>query len=298
MLIVPQSPIDIVETNVPEYETNIDIYIPENNKVYNKDAETQYGDTIYKCMKDGTTGIEPGTNSLIWYPQSKTNRHRIFDAKMSSGTSNLNSIQYKFNVGDVDTVAFFGLNAKSVRVIIRDANDNILYEQTRETIIRFVTNWYDWTYTKAKERKAAHFRNLPMVYNATMEVIIDNAETTATCTHIAFGTSTDIGITLLNPSPIVSVRNIIPKTKNDKGVVITDKSMTYKRVVANVLVSNDLIDEIQEQLDLLNAQVCLFIADEREEGYASLLIFGLYKDFDIPIGYEKSIYQIEIEGVV
>lgn len=298
MLIVPQSPIDIVETNVPEYETNIDIYIPENNKVYNKDDETQYGDTIYKCMKDGTTGIEPGTNSLIWYPQSKTNRHRIFDAKMSSGTSNLNSIQYKFNVGDVDTVAFFGLVAQSVRVIIRSADTTVMYDRTIQTHTRYAANWYDWTYVKAQQKKAIHFLNMPMIYNATMEVIIDNGQSIAECSHLAFGTSRDFGITLREPAPIVSVRNIIPKTKNEKGVIITDNSMTYKRIVANVLLKNQNLDEIIEQIKLLNAEAMLFLADEREEGFASLLEFGYFKDFDMPIGLETTVYQIEIEGVV
>ncbi len=298
MLIVPQTNIDIVSSNVPDVEVGIEEYNPNENKTYNLDDEVQYKDTIYKCLKDNTSNTVPGTNSLIWSAQSKTNKYRMFDAFMSSGTSNANSIQYKFNVGDVDTVAFFGLVAQSVRVIIKDANENILYDKKIETSVRHATNWYDWTYIKPKERKALHFRGLPMVYNATMEIIINNGSSIAECTHLAFGTSMDLGITLLNPSPIVSVRNIIPKTKNDKGIVLTSKSLTYRRVVANVMIENELIDEVQDQLDLLNAEACLFIADEREQGYASLLIFGLYKDFDIPIGYEKSVYQIEIEGVV
>ncbi len=298
MLIVPQATIDISSTNVPNYDTALDIYVVEDSKVYNTEDETQYGDTIWKCLKNDTVDVTPGTDSLVWSAQSKTNKYRCFDAFMSSSTKNNNSIYYKFNIGDVDTVALFGLNAQSVRVVIKDADGNTQYDETVQTLSRYVTNWYDWTYTKAKEKKSIHFRNLPMIYNATMEITIDNTGTTAECSHMVFGTSMDIGITLLNPSPIVSVRNIIPKTKDSKGVVTTTNSMTYKRVVANVLVENDLIDDIQIQLDILNAQACLFLADEREEGFSSLSIFGLFKDFDIPIGYQKSVYQIEIEGVV
>ncbi|MGE4517321.1 MAG: hypothetical protein AB7D96_10720 [Arcobacteraceae bacterium] len=297
MLIAPQTDILIVGSNVPEYESGIHIYSEEPTKVFVVDEETQHGDTVWKCLKANTSNIEPGSNSLYWKATRKTNRHKLFDPRRSYATTNPQTIEYTLTVGDVDTVAFLGIDAETIRVVIKDYDGVVRYDHTIEAKNRNVSNWYDWTYVKARQRPAVHFTNLPMIFNATMEITIDNNQADARCTHMAFGTSMDLGITLIDPSPTIGTRNIIPKTKEADGSVKTDNSLTYKRITAYVMVENKRVDDVYEQVDVLNGTPCLFIVDEREKGFASLLAFGFFKDFDIPIGYQKSVYQIEIEGV-
>ena len=297
MLIAPQATIDIKSTNVSEYEADIDVYDELASKVYAVDELTQLGDTVWKCLKATTQDITPGTNNLIWKAERKTNRYKIFDPRRSYSTINAQSIKYTLNVGDVDTVAFFGIQAKFIKIVVKDANGDERYNHTIEATVRPVSNWYDWTYVKAQRRAAVHFTKLPMIYNATMEVTIDNDLADAKCTHMAFGTSMDWGITLINPSPTLGTRNLISKSKESDGSVKTDNSLTWKRITANVLVDNERVDSVFELVEIYNGVPCLFIVDEREKGFSSLLVYGFFKDFDIPIGYQMSEYQIEIEGV-
>lgn len=295
-VVVPESVV-IKSSNVPVIEVGIPVWTLGQS--YALGVEVQIGSDIVKSLKANNTDIPVAeTTTLSWSFERKTNYKRMFDNSMSSYTSNSNTIEYELTTNDIDVVAFFGLEATTVSVELRGYNNILLYSKQTDLYTRPVTAWDNWTTLRPEFRKSAFFRDIPFVWNATLKITIINLNGTAKCSHCVYGMSRDLGVTLADPKPISSIRNLIDKSRQADGSIKTENSMTYKRVVANVLLGTSRADVVQNFLEVYTVTPALFVADEREGGIDCLAIFGIYKDFDMPIGLDNTEYQLEIEGVI
>lgn len=297
MYIVVPEPVEVISSNVPTIEAGIAVFTTGQN--YDLGVEVQKGEDIFESLKANNTDAPIAqTTSLSWEYKRKTNYKRMFDSSMTSYTSNDIEISYDLRTNDIDIVSFFGLEATSVKVELYGYGNTQLYSKEIELYTRAVTDWQNWTIARPEFRKTAFFRDIPFTWNGTLKITISNLNGLAKCSHCTFGMSKDLGITLADPKPISSIRNVISKEKQADGSVITENSMTYKRVVANVLLDTSRASEVQNILEQYSITPSLFVADEREGGIDCLLVFGIYKDFDMPIGLENTEYQLEIEGVI
>lgn len=297
MYVVVPEPVTIKSSNVPAIENGIPVWA--TGQSYALGVEVQKGEDIFESLKADNTDIPLAESmTLSWAYKRKTNYKRMFDSSTTSYTENLITITKELITNDVDIIAFFGLEATSIKVELHGYNNTLLYEKEIPLYTRPVTNWANWTTSRAEFRRTAFFRDIPFVYNGTLKFTITNLNGFARCSHCVFGMSRDLGVTLTNPKPISSIRNIIDKSRQSDGSIKTENSMTYKRVVANVLLDTSKADEVQNFLELYTVTPSLFVADEREGGIKCLLIFGIYKDFDMPIGLDDTEYQLEIEGVI
>ncbi len=295
MLVVPKDEVIITSSNVPDIESGITVYAVGS---YNLGDIVQMGEDVFESLKaDNTDTPIVGKTSLSWKFVRKTNKYLMWDSFMNTSTSFENEIIYELTTNDVDIVALFGLQAKTVRIELIK-NGITLYDQTKDTYKRNVLNWTEWTTQRPKFKRKIYFKNIPFSYAATLRITISNPNSIAMCSHCTFGVSKDTGITLLDPLPTSSIRNIISKEKQADGSVLTSNSMTYDRVVLNVLIPSEMVSETQDFFKEYTVEPLLIIGDEREDGMDSLCTFGIYKDFDVPIGAEYSQYQIEIEGLI
>lgn len=297
MLVVPKDEVIVISSNVPELDNGIDVYIP--NTSYDIGAVVQMEDCIFESAKTQNTDTPiKNQTSLSWLYLGKTNRHKMFDEYMSTSTAYEDELVYEFAVNDIDTICFFGLIAESVKIEIF-SEEELAYEEIRDTYTRFVSNWWEWTVQPGRYEKIAFFRNVPSFYGATLKVTISFSGSIASCSHCIFGKSLDFGITLIDPKPTSSIRNMVSKEKQSDGNVKTTNSRIYKRVVLNVLLDSSRVDEIQNFLEEYSLTPMLFIGVEKESmDMNSLTAYGFYKDFEQPIGLNLSQYQIEIEGIV
>ena len=66
-----------------------------------------------------------------------------------------------------------------------------------------------------------------------------------------------------------------------------------------MVLNSSFVDEMNRRLTNIAGEATLFLADEREGGYESLLIYGFYRDFDIIItSNDKSECNLTIEGLI
>lgn len=297
MLVVPKDEVVVITSNVPEIEPNIDVY--DNDTTYGLNAVVQMEDCIFQSAKEDNKDV-PVRNqtSLSWLYLGKTNKYKMFDEYMSTSTKFAEALIYEFAVNDIDTICFFGLEAENVKIEIF-SEEELVYEEIKDTYTRFVSNWWEWTVQEGKYKKIAFFRNIPSFYGAKLKVTISFPGGIASCSHLIFGKSLDFGITLVDPKPTSSIRNMVSKEKQSDGNVKTTNSRIYKRVTLNVLLDSSRVDEIQSFLEEYSLTPMLFIGVEKESmDMNSLTAFGFYKDFEQPIGLNISQYQIEIEGIV
>ncbi len=297
MLIGPAAAINILSSNVNVTDEGI-IQWTANGDV-ELSLEVQKGDDIFESLTVNNNA-EPvaETTTLEYKYLRKSNRLKMFDPYINTKTVRADNLTYELAVSDIDMVAFFGLEAKSVRVEMFNATGTSFYDKTIVTYDRDTTDWASWSTASAEFSTNAFFKDLPFIFDAKLKITIENTGSLVKCGHCAFAESKNLGITLADPKPISSIRNIINKEKLPDGTIKTENSMTYKRVVANVLLDTNRASEVQNILEKYTVTPCIYVADEREGGVDTLLTFGLYKDFDMPIGINKTQYQLEIEGVI
>lgn len=297
MLIVPKEKVILQSTNA-ENDESIEAY--NNTKNYALDAVVKANNNIYKSLKASNLGNTPKEEktSLEWEYLGKTNAYKMFDDYINTITKNNENITCEFLVDDIDTLAFFNLEALNVEVWLFSSQGIELFYQKKEAYKRYVYNWLDWTIQKPIFEKILYFKGLPITLGCRLKIKINNPNSEAKCGFFMCGRSLDLGLTLIDPKPTSSIRNLVSKEKINEDLTVFKNSKLYKRVVLNVLVDSGRISDIQNILEMYSLTPCLFVGVEGSDEYNALTVFGYYKDFDKPIGLNKTSYQIEIEGII
>lgn len=299
MIIAPKETIEILDSNIVKIEAGVDVWSAGGTYVVN--SVVQVNGTInkkYRAIKDGGQARSPelDTDGEYWYYYEHTNYSKAFDELSSSKCTNADSIYYKFQISDIDLLFFDGLLAETIRIkITNNADLSVVQDKTIQVSERDVQDWFDWTYAQATQQ-LSHFELLTISYNSTLEIWIDYTGAVAEVGHIAYGRSRSYGLTLAKPLPVASRRGIIAKSRDTFGNINTRRKARYKRMKITCLIDSSFVDNVENRLDELADTPCIFVGDEREGGYKTLLIYGEIKDHDMPIGITKTAYQLEVEG--
>ena len=305
MIIAPRIEANVITSNIAVVEAGIPVW--DATATYNLKDKVQVNGTtnrIYEAVQAVPVGINPVDDvnpttgvGTYWFDRGATNYMRAFDELSSSKTTNVDSIYYKFGISDVDVLLLEGLNnAATVRIVVTDnANGNVVKDTTYDVTTRDVYDWFDWTY-EPSEYKRTFFALLPLVYDATLEIYIDNTGATVEVGHIAYGRSKKVGLSLISPSPVTSMRGVSTKRRDEFGNIITRRKARYRRMKISCVIDTKTLDRIEERLNDIADTPAIFVGDEREGGFRSLLVYGELRDHDMPISLVKSVYQLEVEG--
>ena len=305
MIIAPRTDANIVTTNIAQIEAGVAVYDP--TLAYSLNDVVQVNGTInriYEATVAVPAGIDPSKDvdpitgiGTYWFGRGVTNYKRAFDPLSSSRTSNADRIYYKFGVSHIDSLMIDGVkNVKTIRVVVtNNVNSLVVFDKTFNMTKRDVYDWYDWTYNPT-EYLRSFFVSLPMIFDASLEVYIDNTGATVEVGHIVYGRSKRFGLSLAKPSPISSTRSITSKKRDKYGNFITRRKARYKRMTINCNIDSKSVHIIENRLNDLADVPSIFIGDEREGGYKALLIYGELKDHNMPISVSRTTYQLQVEG--
>jgi len=306
MIISTRNKAVILDTNIAVIEAGIAVHSTAN--AYSTYAVVQINGVThrkYKAVQDVPIGVDPLVDvdpttgrGTYWWDDGATNYGRAFDELGSSKCENADFIYYKFSTSDIDVLMLGGLRAATVRVKIVNLDTTLpVIDQTYDTLEREVFDWFDWSY-ETPEYHSNFYKLLPLVFNATLEIWIDNPTNTASVGHIAYGRSKSYGLSLIDPKPVISRRGITSKKRNSDGNIVTRRKARYRRMKITCLIDSEHTDLIEDRLETIVDTPCIFVGDEREGGYKSLLIYGEMKDHDMPISVTKTTYQLEVEGYI
>jgi len=295
-IVQKQEPI-ILSSNIPRYEPKIEIYNSKVQKTYPKGELIQDETSIYKVLTDTSSDLAPKDNVLNYEFIRKSSYFAIFDHKQNTSTKNLTRIKYTLKTSDIDSIAFFGLNAQKITLKLYNADDKLIYEKAKNAQVRYVSDWWEWTYERLHQKTNIVFLDLPLIFNAKLEFEIEDLEVTCSCSYVVFGHSKDLGLTLVEPAPSISIRNVIANTNNTEGITSSFVFKTYEKVTCSILLDTNRLQELRDFLKMLGSKPALFVADKTDEGFESLIIYGFHKDFDVPIGLQKSVYNLEIQSI-
>lgn len=303
MKLAKRSDIVILDSNVAVVEDGVLIWNADDAYFVLSIVQSSTTNRKYKATQDVPAGVDPISDvnpvtgkGTYWFDIEATNYFKAFDELGSSVCSNIDSIYYKFQTSDVDILYLKNIEALSVRVVVTDtASGIVIQDETVDTTSRDVYDWFDWTYSKV-EYDSSFYINLQMAYETTLEIYIENTNSTASVGHIAFGTGVDVGLTLADPQPTVTHRGVTSKTRDEFGNIVTRRKARYKRMTINCIIDSLSVDIIENRLEKFVDIPLIVVGDERDGGYKSLVVYGELKDHDMPIGITKTKYTLEIEG--
>lgn len=256
------------------------------------------GTNIHRVYRALVSNIDknPLTEPTVWAEESATNRWKMFDGVVGSQTSRADSITVSLTSAEfVNAVALINVDCASVRVKVTDAVDGVVYDQTVSMASSSgINDWWSWFFDPIVRVSDAVITDLPVYINATIEITLTNTGGTVLCGNLVLGQSKVIGGTRWRGS--VGIQDYSRKVRNDFGGFDIVERDYNKRGRFDVIVQSSYVDELQRLLASYRATPVVYAATDQ---YASTIIFGFYRDFDVVIAYSKqSECSIEIEGLI
>ena len=296
-------PSNVISTNLqltnPIWSSSVNYSIGDIVDVLNDDYS-------YQCIQNNIAQqpFFSGTvNSVFWKRYSLNNKYAAFDQQIStvsvSGSSSLsNSIVYTINTLETfDTIAFFNVKAKSVRVTI--VGPSVNYDSGELSLDDvLVADWYDYFFTEIVEKSEIVINNIPPVLGSSTVTIEILSRDNVSCEvgTIVIGSQFFIGHTSYGTS--VGIIDYSRKETNEFGDTTFVRRNFSKRINSPVEVAAENVSKAQRVLSELRATPCVWIGNDGSTYKSALTVFGFYRDFSIAINYPSySLCQLEIEGL-
>lgn len=254
---------------------------------------------VYEAQS-GNVGKAPATNPDAWLDLGATNRWRAFDEKVGSVTSALGQIAYTLTPGIVNALALLNIgNASTVRVRMIDAAEGVVYDRAWSLYDPAnVIDWWTYFFEPIRLKTISIALDLPTYRAAQLEVTLQGgpAETVSlgACIVGRLHEYVALGGTQMGAS--IGIQDYSRKERDAWGNVAIVERAFSKRARWSLMLDAGDVDVLQERLAALRATPAVYIGSER---YASTVLYGFFRDFDVVIAYpDYSECVIEIEGLV
>ena len=242
---------------------------------------------LYKSLQNGNVGQTPGAvgASTWWQDYGSTEKWCVFDAKVGSQASRSGSLTYEIDPGPVNGIALLNIEATSIKVTVTDvggAGDPIVWNETTYADGLYTTDVVNLT----------DFTLLYLTPHVKIEII--HATGTAKIGEIVVGQVKEVGPTQY--SATVGITDYSVKEVDVFGNYTILERAYSKRLSCQATVENTQLDTVYTSLATVRATPVVWVGSEL---YASMIVYGFFKDFSIEIPYPSvSICSLEIEGLV
>lgn len=293
-----------VDSNTGNALTDTDYWLYLGDTYEEYDVGTSYAADRYVIststnhVYQSLTGSNLGnslSNTAAWLDLGPTNRYLMFDLSNSSQTVNGDEIDLTIDVtGRINSVAFLNIVASELQVIVTDATDGVVYDETISLIASDdVSNWWEYFFLPVRRYGDWTFLDLPTYSNPTVRLIIRDPGATVKVGSAVLGLSRNIGNTVY-PSDL-SIQDYSRKEVDDFGyytIVVRDFA---KKANLKVSSPENQVDVITEILADLRATPCLFVG---VEAYRASWVYGFYREWKWQLaGPNESYLYLDIEGL-
>lgn len=285
----------LTASNVPE--TDAAAYNPATSYAVGDIVMLLSTHSVYENSLPANVGNSPELHPDKWVRIRATNRWRCFDRKNSSLTQQSSSISYSFLPGEsVTMVAALGLvDCSELRVRLIDPTYGTVYDHTATPApLPVQSNWWEFFFGKWEGGSSiVLLTDLPSYPNATLQIDMVGLSSMA-LGQLLFGQPRTWGLGI-EYGARVSRQIYSRREVNDFGDIELVKRPSAKRASFELVLSNAEVDAIQEYLDGIDADVCLFVGSTL---YESTVICGIFETADVLLSNAKeSTVQLDILGV-
>jgi hypothetical protein len=266
---------------------------------YNVDDKVIYQHKIYNRITSGGGTTTPDLDLTHWSDLGATNKYRMFDNTISSVSSRTGGIQFTLTPSQVvNSIALLNVNASTVRVVMTDPVDGVVYDQTKELRSSSeVTDYYSYFFAplvSLTDLNTAVFLDLPSKPTATITVYISSGAALVEVGEVVYGIQSVIGRT--NYGTAIGIKSYSRKDIDEFGKVTVVKRKNSKYCEYDVDIDNTNLVFVQRLFQDIDSVPCVFIGNPDME---ELIVYGFYSDFKSTISFPTvSKCTLRVEGLI
>ena len=257
-----------------------------------------YEHKIYERIVTGAGTTTPDLDQINWFDAGYTNRYRMFDNTLSSVSSRTGGIEFTLTPNQIiNGIALLNVNASTVRVVMNDPVEGVVYDNTKE--LRSSSNVNDYfSYFFApllsENLETAIFLDLPSKPTATITVYVSSGAGLAEVGEVVYGVQSVVGRT--NYGTAIGITSYSRKDTDEFGKVTVIKRKNSKYADYDIDIDNTNLAFVQRLFQDIDSVPCVFIGNPEME---ELIVYGFYKDFKATISFPTvSKCTLRVEGLV
>ena len=258
-----------------------------------------YEHKIYERIVTGVGTTTPDLDQINWLDSGYTNRYRMFDNIISSVSSRTGGIEFTLTPNQViNGIALLNVNASTVRVVMNDPIEGVVYDRTKE--LRSSSNVIDYySYFFAPlinlgDLDTAIFLDLPNKPTATITVYVSSGVGLVEVGEVVYGVQSIVGRT--NYGTAIGITSYSRKDTDEFGKVTVVKRKNSKYADYDIDIDNTNLAFVQRLFQDIDSVPCVFIGNPEME---ELIVYGFYSDFKATISFPTvSKCTLRVEGLV
>ena len=266
---------------------------------YSIDDKVIYQHRIYNRVIAGGGALTPDLDLTNWLDLGATNKYRMFDNIISSVSSRTGGIQFTLTPNQVvNGIALLNVNASTVRVVMTDPVEGVVYDQTRGLRSSSeVTDYFSYFFAplvSLTDLNTAIFLDLPSKPTATITVYISSGAALVEVGEVVYGIQSVVGRT--NYGTSIGIKSYSRKDIDEFGKVTVVKRKNSKYCEYDVDIDNTNLVFVQRLFQDIDSVPCVFIGNPDMEG---LIVYGFYSDFKSTISFPTvSKCTLRVEGLI
>ena len=285
----------LTSSNIPEDEHPVWV----SGTSYTALDKVIYEHKIYERIVTGAGTTTPDLDQANWLDSGYTNRYRMFDNIISSVSSRTGGIEFTLTPNQViNGIALLNVNASTVRVVMNDPIEGVVYDRTKE--LRSSSNVIDYySYFFAPlinlgDLDTAIFLDLPNKPTATITVYVSSGVGLVEVGEVVYGVQSIVGRT--NYGTAIGITSYSRKDTDEFGKVTVVKRKNSKYADYDIDIDNTSLAFVQRLFQDIDSVPCVFIGNPEME---ELIVYGFYKDFKATISFPTvSKCTLRVEGLV
>lgn len=266
---------------------------------YNALDRVIYEHKIYERIVAGTTATTPDLDQINWSDLGATNKYRMFDNIISSVSSKVGGIEFTLTPNQVvNGITLLNVNASTVRVVMNDPVEGVVYDQTRELRSSSeVTDYFSYFFAplvSLTDLNTAVFLDLPTRPTATITVYISSGSGLVEVGEVVYGIQSLVGRT--NYGTSFGIKSFSRKETDEFGKVTVVKRKNSKYSEYDIDIDNTNLSFVLRLFQDIDSVPCVFIGNSDMD---VLIVFGFYNDFKTTIAYPTvSKCTLRVEGLI
>lgn len=260
-----------------------------------------YDHKIWEVIASSTTDrpdVGAAAPAPTWLFVSATNRYKMFDISVGSGTTNSSAIDVTITPGSVcNSVVLFDVDGSSAQLTVRNSGGTIVYDETRSLAdFSAITGYYNYFFSPITETGASEvaFLDIPNYSGASFQLVIDAGAGTASCGEMIIGQQTALAVTNFGTS--VGIKDYSVKNIDDFGNITIVQRAYSKRADYDVTLETSDVSAFTRFLASVRTTPVVYIGDENR---SETIVLGYYRDFSIVLsGPSISECSLSVEGLI
>ncbi len=250
----------------------------------------------YESILGGTDSGLPENTPTKWLDRGPTNKWAMFDQNRNIATTAANSMEIVVSPGKrINSVAVLGVQAKSVQIVMSVGGTVVYDSGVRNMNARMTTTWTQYFFGEFGYEPSLLLTDLPPYAGATVKITFLNPGLTVACSGVVLGTKVFLGNTQYNAKS--DSLNFSKIDRDEFGNSLLIPRRTVPKTSQTLWTDKELVNNARKARNELNAVPALWSGlDEKYEDpyFEAILIFGIYKQFEIDIS-QPSVAMINLE---